>query len=157
MFDGLLVSSYLYRRLATDATIAALVSGVYEDIIGNNNAATQASVFPFISFSVIAQDDVMVNGGDIATTNFEVLVRAIDADTVASGGALSYSGNLDTLASRIHTLLHDVCVPVYNTPGTAVIGQAKSRRIYPYRERFIDGGIEYRHLGGMYEVITNPI
>ena len=149
MFDGNFASRAVYKTLSDDATLAALHNGVVEDIWGKDEELP-SEAFPFISISVMPQEDVYYNGHARAKTDQQVLVRGIQAYS-ADG---IYSGTLQSIADRVDTLLHGKTIPVYDTDGETVLGSAYIYRISPFRDRYVDGSIEYRHLGGIYSVST---
>jgi hypothetical protein len=149
MYDGNFASRVIYKTLADDATLAALHNGVVEDIWGRDEEAP-STAFPFIAFSIMEQEDAYYNGASRAMSTQRVLVRAID-DVTVSG---SYGGTLQSIADRIDTLLHNQTLTVYDTDDTTSLGQAYVTREQPYRDRYLDGSIEYRYLGGIYYVST---
>lgn len=148
MFDGNMAARIIYATLAADTTLAALHNGIVEDIWAVD-ALAPASAYPFIAISVMEQSDHYYNGRARAMTEQRILIRAIQQFT--SDG--SYAGTLQTIADRIDTVLHNKCLAI--TEGVTTVGQASIWREQPYRERYIDGSIEYRHLGGIYNVTTN--
>jgi hypothetical protein len=128
-----IVASWLYTTLHGDATLlAAAPGGVYED------AAPRGTVFPVVIFALQdAIDSLTVNGVCI-------LVRATYQVKVVTQGA-SYAA-LDGAAARINTLLHRV---TGSAGGGAIYS---SVRVEPLRYREDADGVEYRHLGGLYEI-----
>ena len=68
-------------------------------------------------------------------------------------GSGSYGGTLQNIASRIDDLLHDKTLAVMD--GASQVGTATIYRVSPYRNRYLDETIEFRHLGGIYHITTN--
>jgi hypothetical protein len=150
MFDGNFASRAIYKTLADDATLTALHNGIVEDIWGRDEEVP-TEAFPFIAFSIMDAEDQYYNGHARAVTNQPVMIRAIQRFESSP----SYGGTLEAIADRIDTLLHGQTVTVYDTDNTTVLGCAYISRVSPLRQRFIDGSIEYRYLGGIYNVSTN--
>jgi hypothetical protein len=149
MFDGNFASRVIYKTLTDDTTLAALHKGVVEDVWKRDENAPDVA-YPFIAFSVLEQDDAYYNGAIRANTTQRVLVRAVNGTSVSG----IYGGTLQTIADRIDTLLHNKTLNIYDTDGTTVLGKAFIMREQPYRDRYLDGSIEYRYLGGFYSVST---
>lgn len=153
MFDGNMASRVIHQTLTADTTLMALVSAVVEDIYGKTITAPSAA-FPFIAFNVMNQEDQYYNGAVRSIVESQVLIRAIDAfDTANMSGDSTYSGAIQTIASRIDTLLHDKTIAIMD--GAVQVGTATITRVSPFRERYLDGSVEYRHLGGVYHINTN--
>ena len=150
MFDGNMAARVIEHTLTEDSTLMALIEGVVEDIWGKDENAP-ASAFPFIRFSIMTQSDEYYNGQAKALTNQPVLIHGVQM--FDSNG--SYGGTLQTIADRIDTLLHGKTLTIYDTDDITAIGRAYIYRESPFRERFIDGSIEYRYLGGIYQVSIN--
>lgn len=151
MFDGNMASRIIYDTLEADSTLEALHQGIVEDIWARDENAP-AVAYPFIAFSVLEQTDTYYNGAIRAVTDQRVLVRAVE-DNATSG---NYTATLQAIADRIDTLLHNKTLPIIDTDDDeTTIGQAYIYREQPYRERFLDGSIEYRYLGGIYHVSTS--
>lgn len=133
MSETVAIDKWLYSVLHADATLLAAAPGdVHAD------AAPRGTAFPLVIFSLQdAFDGMGVNGT-------RILVRATYQVKVVGQGA-SYNA-LDTAASRIDTLLHRTSGAV---SGGTIYGCV---RVEPLRYREDIDGVEYRHLGGFYEL-----
>lgn len=150
MFDGNLALKVIYDTLNDDATLSALHNGIVEDIWGKDDEAP-TEAYPFIAISVMDQMDNYFNGRARAFSYNVVLVRAIQQFTDNA----SYGGTLESIADRIDTLLHGKTLDIYDDDDK--VGHATIWRERAYRERYPESGIEYRHLGGIYQVTTTEI
>ena len=150
MYDGNFAARVIEHTLTSDTTLMALIEGVIEDIWSKDENVPD-DAFPFVRFTIITQDDEYYNGQVRATTNQSVLIHGVQK--FENNG--SYGGTLGTIADRIDALLHKQTITIYDTDDSTEIGQAYIYRESPIRERFIDGSIEYRYLGGIYQISTN--
>jgi hypothetical protein len=125
------IGEWIYTTLTGDDEMADLVGEqVYHGL------APKEATFPRISFRMQTGVDVAAVGTKRILANQVWLVRAI-------GQTGSYS-DLGPIAERIGELLEGV----HGTVGVACI------REQPFMmEESIDG-VQYRHLGGLYRIIT---
>ena len=135
MIDLSLCAKWIYETLSGDATITGIMSTrIYRD------AAPQGAIMPCIVFQLQSPgNDLNGVGGRRIYNASQWTVKAI-----AQGG--EYSGNLNTLATRIDALLHDK----HSAVGSD--GQVWCVRLRPFQMPEIDNGIQYRHSGGVYEI-----
>jgi len=133
MSETVAIDKWLYSLLSTDATLlGAAPGGVHAD------AAPRGTAFPLVIIALQDATDGMSFNGT------RILVRATYQVKVVGQGA-SYSA-LDTAAGRIDALLH-------RASGSVSGGVIYSCvRVEPFRYREDLDGIEYRHLGGFYEI-----
>lgn len=133
MTQTLTVDKWLYALLSTDATLlGAAPGGVHAD------AAPRGTAFPVVIFALQdAIDGMSFNGVRILTkATYEVKVV----------GAVGGYNAIDTAYGRVDALLH-------RASGSATGGYVYSCfRIEPFRYREDLDGVEYRHLGGLYEI-----
>lgn len=138
--EGLTVSGWVYTRITTDAAVQAA--------LGGSLAAAQARVWegvapdgtaePYVTFTVQDPLDVKVVGlvQVMATVRFQVRVTAEGA---------SYDAVKDAYAA-VHAALE--AQTNQQTPDGLVLTCGRVSG-YQFPERV--NGIEYRHLGGLYE------
>jgi len=150
MYDGNMASRVIHYTLTNDATLMALIEGVVEDIWGRTESDPSVA-FPFVRFSLLDTGDEYYNGQVRAITNQRVLIHGVQEFKSTP----SFGGTLQTIADRIDVLLHAKTIDILDTDDSAVIGSAYIYRESPFRERFLDGSIEYRYLGGIYQVSIN--
>ena len=125
--------TWLYGVLHGDAQLCALInSQVYAYV------APESASYPFVVYHQQAASDVGGVGPVIIAASLLYTVKAV---TVGR----SYSA-LDPIAARIHTLLH--------AQGGGNIIACVRESVFSLPE--VDGGIEYRHLGGIYRIMVAP-
>jgi len=128
-------AEWLYDTLTGDATLMALIEGVYEQ------PAPESSAHPMVVFNL--QSDVDTVTGDSLNRIFSNqlwLVRATVEDT-------SYA-TAKTIADRMDTVLQ-------NANGTADGATIYTcTREETFRLVDVENGKQYRHLGGMYRLIV---
>ena len=133
MSETVAIDTWLYTVLHGDATLLAAAPGdVHAD------AAPRGSVFPLVIFALQDATDGMGVNGTRILTRATYIVKVV-------GQATGYKA-LDTAASRVDTLLH-------RASGSVVGGTIYSCvRTEPFQYREDLDGVEYRHLGGLYEI-----
>lgn len=134
MIENTLIESWLYSRLAGDATLAAAVGGRIYSYVAPATAAT-----PFVVFSAQSPGyDVMGVGTARVMLNSLYQVKVVVQDASFSTAT--------TAAHRIDALLHGATgAPA----GGRVLGCVREGPL-AYAE--VSDGIEYRHLGGLYRI-----
>ena len=133
------VFEWLYARLTGDATLAAAVPGGWHE-----HPAPQGTAFRYGTFQVQAPpDDVVAVGAHRVLEDVLLLVRLIDQGRSVTA--------LKPAADRLDTLLH-------RASGTTDAGRVIScvREGVFYLPEAIDGK-HYRHLGGFYRVLAQPL
>lgn len=144
MNENTLIDQWLVFRLGSDAIIQSLVAkrpdvitepGIYADL------AVSGAAFPRIVFNATDPGrDVVVIGAQRIMGKSLYLVRA-QAQTK------SYQGVLKQIADRADVLLHGASGPI---PGGGSIVWCVRQQQYRLTE--VENGIQYRHLGGIYEI-----
>lgn len=119
---------WLYTTLNGDTTLMALVTGVYSE------AAPETATYPFVVFRRGLAADVMGVG--------TVRIMSHLPYTVVVVGRCETFSTLETAANRVDTLLH----AKYSGSMLACV------RVAPYSDAGLEGGIEYRQLGGEYRL-----
>jgi hypothetical protein len=113
------------------------VSGVYE------HPAPQGAVFPLITFSQQSEIDLEVINANRVWADFIFVVRVI--------GQTASSLSLQAIADEIDKRLH-------RTNGVTVDSQViSSVRLSVFHQSEEFQGLEYRHSGGLYELLVQPL
>lgn len=141
--EGITVSRWVYGTLSSDPTLQNLLGGaqgaaqrVVEGVYGG-----QADTW--LSFTVLPDfQDVKVVGMIQVMSRVQVQVKAV-------GKATSY-GPLVPIYQRAHQLLESRTNQRPALGGTILTAERVSGVQYAERAN----GIEYRHLGGLYEALT---
>ena len=126
------IDSWLYTTLHGDATLHALVTGVFADV------APLQQAYPFVVFGL--QD-----AGDVLTVNGVRIMTAATYQVRVVTDAESYSA-ITTAVERIDTLLHRASGSV---SGGVIISCVREE---PLRYTELQGSKLYRHLGGLYQL-----
>lgn len=127
-----LIDAWLYSTLAGDATLMALITGVFADV------APEGQAYPFLVFSL--QD-----AGDVQTVNNVRLLVDATYQVRITTDAESF-GAIKTAVERVDTLLH-------RASGTVTGGVIYDCvRAEPLRYTELQQGRLYRHLGGLYRI-----
>jgi hypothetical protein len=105
--------------------------------------APQLSVYPLITFQQQSELDLEVINAHRVWAEFQFLVRVI--------GQTASSLDLKAIADEIDARLH-------RTSGTTSDSQViSSTRKYVFHMPEEAQGVEYRHLGGLYELLVQPL
>lgn len=132
--EMLAAAAWLYSKLAADSALTAVVSTrIY------NEVAPQNATYPLVVYQMQSAVDLPAAGGGRILTNSQWLVRAIST-------APTFGGDLATAATRIDVVLQAAEGSV--TDGY-VVACVRSR-VFQMVES--DSGVQYRHLGGFYEI-----
>ena len=151
MFDGNLAFTAIYDTLTDDDTLMGYVTAVIEGIYPREeNSASEppADAYPFVNMVPQTQTPMYYNGHAVAKIDGNIAVYGIQR----FDGNGSYGGTLGAIAERIDELLHGQRIKVYE--DDVEIGCVYIYRESLIRERFIDN-VEYRYLGGLYQVSSN--
>lgn len=137
--EGLVASQWINEALAADDVLMAAAPGGFWD-----GPAYEATEYPIIRAGVQSPGVVLRTGAGIAEvwSNMLWLIRGITEGS-------SYE-SLDTIAQRIHADLHGVT-------GLAVTGgmiQACVRE-ESFQQESINGGRQFRSLGGIYRIYVS--
>lgn len=132
-------TTWMYGKLTSPA-ISGVV-GVYEDA-APQDATTAADTW--IEFELLAPGlDTAEVGAQRIWTEFAFLVRAMTRGRSTVG--------LKTIATAIDTRLH-------RASGTTTDGQViSSTRSQEEQDHWLEQGVEYRSLGGVYNLIVQSI
>lgn len=135
MSELVAAEQWLTTVLTGDSTLSASVGlRVYGHIVPEGTA------YPYIWITNQAATDVMGVGPARILTNTLYAVRAVVQDTTFV--------NLNTLADRIDTVLHAAS-------GTVAAGTVMACvRVRPFVMVEPVGGVQYRHLGGIYRLLV---
>ena len=151
MFDGNMAFTAIYTTLTNDSTLMGYVSAVIEGIYPrqeNTTSAPPASAYPFINMVPQPMTPMYYNGDAVAKLDGTIAVYGIQR--FENNG--SYAGTLASIAERIDDLLHGQHITI--SESGSEIGKAYVHRESIIRERFIDL-VEYRYLGGLYQISTS--
>ncbi len=133
-----LVSSWIYARIVTDATMITL--GVTDEKVWEYAAPEGMSGW-FISYQKMEAGDVRGLGNTRFMTRLRYLIRVVDR------GA---DWDHEAVANRIDQLFDgNVSVERVTDPLGWI---ESSSRIEPYDLPETISGVQYRHLGGIYEI-----
>lgn len=127
---------WLYARLAADTALTAVVgSRIYADV-GPENAT-----YPLVMVIELSPgNDLRVVGTARIWAAPLFLVKGVSQ-------AASFGGNLKTIATRIDAVLHGASGPATSGQVWACV------REQPFSlAETAPGGVQYRHLGGLYRV-----
>jgi hypothetical protein len=134
------IEAWLKSRLAGDATLMALVTGVFAF------PAPEKAAFPYVvyQYQPDSSSDVLGVGATRIMVNAGYLVRVIGKDCGIE--------DLKTAADRMDALLHNYQL---SDPLPAGGGVMNCYREQPFALREVDEGIVYPHLGGFYRICAN--
>lgn len=127
---------WIYSLLHNDATLAALVTGVY------TWPAPETGVLPYVLFQEQAATDLRQIGPARVWVNGLWLVRVV-------AEARGWGGAIETAANRVDALLHGAAGSVAGS-GT-VWGCVREQ---PFRLVEPGQGGRIRHLGGIYRIFV---
>ena len=129
---------FLYAKLAADSTLTGIVSTrIYAEL------APEAATFPLVMIIEMSPgNDLRVMGTGRIWSDPLFLVKAVDQTA-------ALTGNLKTLATRIDAVLHGASGSA--TDGT--VWACSRERPFSMAETG-PGGIQYRHMGGVYRVLA---
>jgi len=138
MLEPSVIAKWIYGTLTGDAALAAIVgTRVYEDV------APQGAAMPYIVFQMQSPgNDLNALGSRRVIATPLYVIRGI-AQTA------SYTGNLATIAERIDVLLHGQQQRVGTNDGYVWCYRER-----PFRLAEVRDGIQYRHSGGVYRILT---
>ena len=137
--EGLPVSTWLHRCLTADAELMALLGG---DPLRLVEGVYRGEAPSWVVWTIVAPTDVKGVGATHIASNVPIQVKVV-------GQTETYS-DLAPIYQRVHARLeyqldHDVV-----GAGRILSCHRVSGIQYPETS----GGIEYRHLGGLYEALT---
>jgi hypothetical protein len=128
--------AWLYTELTGDATLMALITGVYADI------APEGTALPYVVFSLQTARDRMTIEGNTILTGGTYIVKAITDEP-------SYA-TVATIMARVHTLLHQA----NGTGAGGTVIECVRESVFHYVERVAETNKLYRHLGGLYTLLV---
>ena len=127
---------YIRGKLIADATLLALVTGVYDE------SAPRGAVAPYV---IVRYYDT---SGDVLTLNGYNIMSPLTYQVRVVGVGGSYAP-LETADARIMALLHQST----GTAGSGAVYECLRVEVLQYREDVADG-TTYCHLGGLYELLV---
>ena len=135
MSETLTAEQWIYDVLTDDATLAALITGVYSYV------APDTATDPFVVFSYAndGEDEQGVGG---------VRLYSVMRYTIRAVAMCETFSSLATIADQIDTLLHGKFAA---GPSGGVIVECIRLRPFAAVE-VLEGGIQYRQLGGVYQL-----
>jgi uncharacterized protein DUF3168 len=142
---SLAVRRGLYGKLAGDTTLnnllASAPSGYSKSIFYEQAPAT--ATFPYVLFSKSAGTPTYAFGGSKAALDEDVwLVKGIDRNTTADIA--------DAIADRLNSLLTDAALSISGANHKYL------RRMSDVTYPEVTDGVQYRHAGALYRLITEP-
>lgn len=142
--EGITVARMIFTRLAQDPALRALLGGaqgIQKRIVEGTYSGTEKE---WVTWTVVPDfQDVKGVGAVHIFTRVQFQMKVVVQST-------SYSPALP-IYQRAHALLESITVPVEPSQGGSVLTCHRVSGVqYPEKT----GGIEYRHLGGLYEAIT---
>jgi hypothetical protein len=126
----------IYSTLNGDATLTALVTGVYIDL------APEGTAFPFVVFQEMSGRDLMEVGSNRIWTNFVYSVKVI--------GQTASFADLRTAVARVDVLLHKLSGTAASGTIHACIREQSVRLL-----ELAPGGLQVRHSGGIYRLYAS--
>lgn len=129
-----IVEPWLYATLSADPALAGLVG---DRISGTLSTVTLAT--PYITFLLQSPLDIVGVGGVRISTDNLYVVKAVAQD--------SSWDQVIPIAERIDYLIHRP-----NSVMTETRGSLSCVRERPFQAVEVDGGLQYRHLGGVYRI-----
>jgi hypothetical protein len=135
--ESTLADTWLYATLHGDATLMALITGVYADIAPLN------ATFPHVVFALQDAPEIQSINGTTILVAGTYLVKIV-------GEGPSYTA-LDPAYSRVHALLHRQ----HSSSASGYVYGCAREEIVRYAET-VDGK-QYRHLGGLYSLVLQSI
>lgn len=125
------------RWLATTLDGITDVTGIYEA------AAPQDATFPCITFDQAEAEDLTVVGENRVWAAFTFQVVAVTKGL----STLAIEAIADAIDSRLH-----------RGSGTTSDGRVvQSTRLEPFHDRPIEDGVTYVRLGGLYQLLVQPL
>lgn len=137
MIESLVADEWIYETLTGDTTLMALVAGVYDSLVPPSVPLSSTVVL----FSFQASTDYFGVGSHRVMADNVYLVRAV-------AQSASYA-TVQAAADRIDALLHQVN---NQTLDNGLMISCWRESIFKLAETA--QGVQYRHLGGMYRVLT---
>lgn len=126
---------HLRSLLSADTTLMAAVTQVYADV------APLDAVYPFVVVAYQDGADELGVGGEYILSGLTYSVRVV-------GRGASFLP-LETIAARVKTVLHKTTGAV----GNGNVWECLQTAPLAYAEDGVDGQ-QYRHLGGLYELVV---
>lgn len=141
--EGISVVRWVWTTLTTDPTLQGLLGGTQASAEARvwEGVAPEGTGTPWVVFTVVEPRDVKVVGLAQVFAMVQVQVKVV-------GKATSY-GPLLPVYQRVHELLDGKTNQVV-VDGVVLTSERVSGIQFPERVN----GIEYRHLGGLYETHT---
>ncbi len=133
MAEGAVVDRWLYGKLFGDATLMALITGVY------SYPAPVGKPLPYVVFQEQAVRDVRGVGPARIGIDGTWLVRGVAETT-------SFGGTLEQIANRIDVLLQAAS----GSASGGVVWACARVRAFRMVESTANG--QYRHMGGIYQI-----
>lgn len=132
------LEKWVYQRLTADATLMALVDGVYA------YSAPRGATGVVVTFQPsVAEDQMSMNGYRIGSY-FRVTIKASGINTGMS--------RVDSVAERIDHLLHRS----YDANALSSGFQLSGVRMAQVSYTEADAGVRYYHRGGSFEFMVHP-
>lgn len=133
--ETVLAETWLYTTLKADAALTALIGGATAPRIFSA-VIPQEAALPAVVFQQMAGEDMLTLNAHRVWSDVTYLVKAVDQ--------VNGFPALDAIAGLIDTALH-------RASGT---GAAACWRERPFAYVEQDGGVQYRHLGGIYRIFA---
>lgn len=139
MFEPLIAKTWLRATLAADSTLVALIGGAGSPRI-YDAPAPESAAYPYVVYKPYTPGrDLAVIGGIRVWSELLYIVKAVHR-------AESYADPLQTLAERIDALLHRASGAVTGGQVIACV------RVSPLELPELKNSVNYRHLGGVYQL-----
>lgn len=130
---------WVYSTLAGDATLAGYLGGLVAPRIFDG-VAPLGTITPWVTYQMLSSVDTdSVGGQGRVMSNMLWMI-------LVAGEGTSYQV-LDAPKARMDVLLHGAR-NVTNASGTVLA----CRRVQPIRQMFVEEGVQYRRVGGIYRI-----
>lgn len=143
--ETITLSRFIYQQLAADTQLQNLLGGTAEAGKRITEGVYAGTADRYVVYTIVPDaNDVKGVGVTHVMTRAQVQVKAVAAR------ATSYNAVIP-IYQRVHAILEGRATPTEVTQGGLVLTCHRLSVIqYPERE----DGVEYRHLGGLYEALV---
>lgn len=141
--ESITVARWVYTTLATDPTLQGLLGGPQEAALRVVEGTYAGAGDVWLTYTIVPDSQ------DVKGVGMVQIMSRVMVQVKAVAKATSYT-KVIPVYQRAHTLLEGRLAQEPTQGGLILTAQRVSSVQYPERT----GGIEYRHLGGLYEALT---